>query len=476
LRPSSREIRGYALGAVPGGIGALAFSYLVFYYNQVLGIPASLIGLAAVLVSAFDAVTDPVAGAISDRTRTRWGRRHPFLFAMAIPSALTFYWIWAPPDGLSLTQMMVVLLTVHLVKRLIDTFYAVPYLALGAEISSDYEVRTRIVTMRNIYFHIGRAIAGALLLLWFLRPTPEYPNGQLNPAAYPRFGAVFALVTAAVLLYSAWRTRSWIGHLSEPSVAEHRGARDLLGEFRLVLRLRTFRALLFGSVARHIAWGVSDALGLYMATFFWGISTDVLFFWGIGMFGGLFIGLPFWERVAARFDRRPICMLGDGIYFVFFCLPYLFKVAGLWPDAGHVLYVPLYILTTGFIAHFGIAASSAMMGSMLGDVTDQDELAHGRRREGVIFGAESFTWKALTGLGPLVAGLVVDGVGLSESTDPAAVSAGTRTALGLAQGGVMAVCFALAVGFISRYDLDRRSHEEILESLRAAPTPASAEP
>jgi GPH family glycoside/pentoside/hexuronide:cation symporter len=208
---TNRELHDYAIGAVPGGVGALAFSYLVFYYNQVLGIPASAIGAAAVLVSAFDALTDPIAGAISDRTRGRLGRRHPYLFAAVIPSSLLFYWMWAPPAGLSLVALMSVLVSVHLFKRLVDTFYSVPYLALGAELTSQYEERTRVATARSIYFHVGRAVAGGMLLLVFLQPTPEYPNGQLNPAAYPRFGAVFAVLTAAILLWCAWRTRTWSG-------------------------------------------------------------------------------------------------------------------------------------------------------------------------------------------------------------------------------------------------------------------------
>ena len=97
------------------------------------------------------------------------------------------------------------------------------------------------------------------------------------------------------------------------------------------------------------------------------------------MFTGLFIGLPFWRGVAARHDKRPICMLGDTLFLLFFCLPYLLKIVGFWPAQESALYVPLYILTTGFLAHFGIAASGALTGSMLGDITDQDELQHGRR-------------------------------------------------------------------------------------------------
>ena len=88
-RLSTAELCWYASGAIPGGIGVLAWNYLVFYYNQVVGLPGSYIGVAALLASVFDALTDPAVGTISDRTRSRWGRRHPYLLFSALPSALT---------------------------------------------------------------------------------------------------------------------------------------------------------------------------------------------------------------------------------------------------------------------------------------------------------------------------------------------------------------------------------------------------
>jgi Na+/melibiose symporter-like transporter len=211
---------------------------------------------------------------------------------------------------------------------------------------------------------------------------------------------------------------------------------------------------------------MSDTLGIFMITYFWQVSTDILFLWGVGMFTGLFMGLPFWRRMAARFDKKPVAIAGDVTYLIFFISPYLLKTVGFWPDPDSVFYIPLYIFTTGFLAHFGIAAAGSMVGSMLGDVTDADELAGGRRREGVIFGAESFSWKALTGLGPLLAGIVIDVVGLSDVTAPEQVASSTVNALGLAQGGVMFVFFVLAIFFVSRYDLTRSRHDQILAALR----------
>ena len=90
--PLSRSVLGwYSVGAFPGGVGLLAGTFIVFYYNQVLGVPGSTVGLAIMAASVFDAITDPIAGAISDRTRSRFGRRHPYMLMCAIPLGIVFY-------------------------------------------------------------------------------------------------------------------------------------------------------------------------------------------------------------------------------------------------------------------------------------------------------------------------------------------------------------------------------------------------
>ena len=168
---------------------------------------------------------------------------------------------------------------------------------------------------------------------------------------------------------------------------------------------------------------------------------------------------------SAKLDKKPVVIIGDITYIAFFCSPYLMKIMGLWPELESPFYIPLYVFTTGFLAHFGIAAAGPLTGSMLGDITDQDELEYGRRREGLIFGAESFTWKALTGLGPLGAGIVIDLVGLSEKVAPEDVQPELVASLGLAQGSFMLSLFIIAVFFISRYDLNRERHRQIVASL-----------
>ncbi len=460
-------VRWYSLGALPGGVALSSGSFLVFYYNQVLGVPAATVGLAILAASIFDALTDPVAGAISDRTRTRWGRRHPYLYALSVPLGLVFYLVWVPPAALSPPALVAWLVCWLLVQRLLGTFYTVPYLALGAELTQDYHERTRITTVRSYLSNIGRSASGALLLLVFLAPTDAFPNGQLNPEGYPPYAVLCAFVTAACLWLSAWKTRSEIGRLSQAgaTVSLRTALTAPFRDVRDALHYRSFRSLTFCVVLQYTAWGISDALGLYMATYFWGISTNVLFVWGIGMFSGLFLGFGLWRRWGARLEKRTVYLIGTTGYLFSFITPYVLKVAGFWPDPESALYLPLYIGMTGFVAHVFSAGPSIMTGSMLGDVTDLDEATGGRRREGVIFGAESLAYKMFVGLGPVLAGLVVDSSGIGPDTPPGEAPAGAVAALGLGQGGSMLLLFLASLVFLVRYDLTRERHAEVLQRI-----------
>ncbi|MEE9278925.1 MAG: MFS transporter [Myxococcota bacterium] len=111
---------------------------LLFYYQQVVGVEAWLVGLAIAISVIMDAVTDPLIGTWSDRIRSRWGRRHPMLLASALPLAVTFVLLFAPPEGMSEIEGFLWLTTFGVLVRASYTFYSIPHLALGAEMAHDY--------------------------------------------------------------------------------------------------------------------------------------------------------------------------------------------------------------------------------------------------------------------------------------------------------------------------------------------------
>ncbi len=141
----------FGFGQIGEGVKNSAFSYfLLFFYSQVLGLSATLTGLALFIATTFDAITDPIAGSISDRFQHRWGRRHPFMYAAAIPLGVTFALLFRPPAELGELGTFLWLVSFTLLVRGSMTLYHVPHMALGAELSEDYHERTTIVAFRTI--------------------------------------------------------------------------------------------------------------------------------------------------------------------------------------------------------------------------------------------------------------------------------------------------------------------------------------
>ena len=144
------------VGAIPDTFKNFAFNtFLLFFYNQVLGMPAFLASVALGIAIVFDAITDPVVGSISDNPKTRLGRRHPLMYVSALPLGLTLYLTFVPPSGLSDTGLFVWLTFFAIVVRGSMTLFLVPWSALQAELSEDYVERSTIVTFRFLFGWIG---------------------------------------------------------------------------------------------------------------------------------------------------------------------------------------------------------------------------------------------------------------------------------------------------------------------------------
>ena len=191
----------YALGQAAEGIKNESFGiFLLFYYTNVLGLSGVLAGRAILIALVFDAVTDPLVGVLSDRTHSRYGRRHPYMLASALPLGLFFYGVFAPPADLAEGELFLWMLTFTVLTRGAMTLFHVPHLSLGAELSSNYEERTLIVTERTIWSRFGGAMPGLLGLLWFMRTTEQYPDGRFNGPWSRQHNVASSLVVVPFLI------------------------------------------------------------------------------------------------------------------------------------------------------------------------------------------------------------------------------------------------------------------------------------
>jgi len=456
----------YGTGQLAEGVKTTAFNvFLLFYYNQVLGLPAWWTGLALGIATVIDAVADPLMGSISDSARLRWGRRHPFIYASVLPLGIAFALLFRPPVELSGTPLLLWLISFTILVRLAVTAFAVPHMALGAELSSDYRERTSIVAYRNFLAYVGAVLVVVSGWGYFFRSAPGLTDGQFNRAAYPQFGLFCALAASLSVLASALGTHGRIPYLVVPRGApEPLSLRRLWTEMRETLANPSFRALFFGVVLFFVTRGVADGLGIYMFTHFWETAPRaILQVQAIGLIGVL-VGTVLWVGLSRGIDKRPAFLVGITVYSVFTLLPPLAKLCGWFPGSATALYVPT-LAGLGFVASLGAAAALVTSGSMMADIADEHELTTGRRQEGIFFGALTFAVKVTSGLGQFVAGWGLELIAFPAHAAPGTVPAATVNALAILYGPGLTLIAAVAIAILSRYRIDRARHAEIVRAL-----------
>src|SRR6201994_4839522 len=178
----------YGFGSVAFGIKDNGFqTILLLFYNQVIGLPGPLVGAAIAIALVVDAFLDPIVGQISDNFHSRWGRRHPFMYASALPVAVSYLLLWNPPHW-SQHALFVYLVVVAIVVRTFITFYEIPSSALAPELTEDYDQRTSFISFRLFFGWYGGLAMLFLAYSVFLRPDTTHTVGQLNAGGYSRYG------------------------------------------------------------------------------------------------------------------------------------------------------------------------------------------------------------------------------------------------------------------------------------------------
>lgn len=460
-----REKLAYGLGEIGEAVKTAALeTFLFFYYIQVIGLPGSLTGLALFFALLVDAVADPLIGHWSDRTRSRLGRRHPFLYAAPIPLAIGIVLLFSPPAFLGHIGTFLWLTIFTIVSRVAMAAYFVPHMALGADLSRDYEERIQIGGYRTAFSYIGRLLAlGAGFSIFFVA-TPTYSVGQLNPNAYFPFSLFCAVVVILVVFVSAWGTQRRARTLATQ--------RDNYGEappWRILaqaMRVVSFRAMFLSLLVLYIFNGTQAALMLHMATYYWelGAGATQATFYGatLGAIAGVYLVQPF----ARRFDKKRAYIVGVLLACFSASMPVLLRLSGLFPSNGDAWLVPLLVTFNVGFGLFGTIPVT-LSAAMLADVADAYEHRFRERCEGFFFGAVAFSRKASLGLGGAIAGVVLDLVAFPTSgAKVGEIAPGVLTHLAVLYGPVMLTILCLGLLILKPYDLSRRRHAEIMADLQ----------
>lgn len=467
----------YAIGSSAEAVISFAFnSFNFFFYTNILGVPGTLAGLAVSIALFFDAVTDPLVGAWSDRWRSRWGRRHPFMFMAPLPVMLALFFIYSPPDFLGSFGLFVWLTTLTVFMRGCMTLYHVPHLALGAELSADFTERTRVMSMNTLLGAVGGITTAYIGYTYFFAASPEYENGLLNQSAYPNFAVAAALVGGAIMLYSTLFTMKVIPRLSKiPEAQENFSLKSFFEDCKAAVRNRNYAVLLIGYLLLSATLGVRDTIGLHMNTYFWELVPEQIRYFVIFIAIAPIIGFIITAPLHNRFQKKPVIIGGLVALLVFATSPVLLRIVGWFPENNTPWLLPTLIVFTVVTASFGIVLLISVM-SALADVADEQELLTDRRQEGMFYAARSFFAKASSGLGHLLAGIALDVIAFPAGAEPGTVDPDTVLHLGLIDGPIAVIPGAIAVAFYLKYNLTRDRHKEIQDELLAKRRRAAAGP
>ncbi len=460
----------YGIGQVGEQIKNQGFNtFLFFYFTQVLGLSGSLAGTAILIALVFDAVTDPLAGSISDNWRSPRGRRHPFMYASAAPLGISFVILFLPPASLGQLGLFAWLTSFAVVVRAAMTLYHVPHLAMGAELSNDYQERTSIVAWRTMLAVVGGVATTIAAYAFFFPETPEFENGMLNPAGYPRYAVFAAVIMCVTIWYSAWGTRHEIPNLPKaPEHPEPFSVRRIVTEFAAAWRNVSFRALFVGFTLFGIFFGILATLGTHINVFFWEFDTVQLRWLAVPALLGFMIGAALVGPLHKRFDKLPTLIAGCVASAVVGNTPIVLRLLGVFPENGSPWLLPIVFMV--LMVNMTIAATSFVSaGSMMADVAEEHVLDSGKAQQGIFFSATSFSGKLASGFGHFVAGVGLDWIAFPLQADPSEVGAVAIRSLGALNLAAGLITLG-AIWVISYYRIDHKAQLETRQALEGQRT------
>lgn len=461
----------YGFGSVAYGVKDQGFqTFLLLYYNQVLGMPAIMVTTALMAALLIDAFIDPIIGQLSDSWRSKWGRRHPFMYFSAAPIAISYLILWNPP-ALSHEAMFFYLIAVAVFVRAFLSTYEIPSASLLPELTEDYDQRTALVSYRYFFGVVGGLAMTVAVFTIFLAPTPEHPVGQLNPDGYRNYSIAAAIVIVASILISAAGTHKLIPSFRIPP-ARKISLFQTLSEMFSSLNNRSIIVLLGTGVFSGMGVGLSSALGVYLGTYYWGLQSAQFVYLQVAAVIGTVFAVGLATPLTKLMGKKAAAITMFITAVVSLSTPLLLREAGLFPANGHPLLIWLLTLER-FVTTIAGVVAGILGASMVADVVEEVEIRTGRRAEGVLTAANTFVNKAVSGFGIFGAGVLLSIVEFPDGAQPGAVPADLLSRFALTEIAALLLLFGLSIACLFGYRVSRSSHSDSLRRLAEAPaTPA----
>ena len=451
----------YGSASVAFGIKNNAFSYLLLIFaTQVLGISGYWAAAALAIAMIWDAITDLPIGHWSDKMQSRLGRRHPFMYVGLVVLPLSFYALFNPIIELDEFNRWGYILVAAILIRTGTTLVEVPSVALLPDLVKDYDERNQWLVLRHAFgWYGGNGIHVINMGLW----VGAYGVAEQN--GYSIFGIVGALVIAASTAISSLGTQKAASAMLPPT--ESFRFREIWYEIKQIgqsVKNANFFWLFIFSLVVGAAGGMSNALYLYNVTYFFAFTGPQIAVTGIFVFASPAISYWLAPTLGRTLGKKNAAISALFAAIFLYPIPYILTLTGYWPPSGSweslIIYsVFVSVEVTGFIV------GGVMIDSMMADVVEDSEVQTTRRSEGLFYAARSFASKAISALGIILAGSIVSMVGLDGIKATADMTDTMR--IDLASFFLPLYCglYFLAMYLISKYRIDRDTHNANLETL-----------
>ena len=460
----------FGFGAVAIGVRNNGLAYfLLLFYSQVVGLDARLVSLALTVALCLDAFSDPIIGYWSDNLRSRWGRRHPFLYAAALPITAAYFLVWSPPVGLSQAATFWYLLLSLAAIRVSFSFFEIPLASLAPELTKDYDQRSTLQAYSSYFGWTGGNFMSVFMfgVLFPLFATTAIPNGQFNREAYRVYGLIASGMILVSIVVAATGTHSRIAHMRPASPQRTLTPVKIFKEIFETLSNRSFIALFVSAIFGSIASGLAASMAFIFYSYFWRFSSHQTSLITMGVFGSAVIGALLAPFVSRTIGKKRGAIISGLLAFVGSPVPIVLKLLHVLPehsDNGVFWFVFVTtMLDVGLIICFQI-----LSGAMMADLVEQAEVKTGRRSEGIFFAASAFIGKVVNGMGVIIAGLVITVAGLKTGADATHVSADTVWRLGALYVPTILTLWMAMLGVMAFYSLTRKGHEDNLRALDEA--------
>lgn len=461
----------YGVGAAANGVKTRALSgFLMIFYNQVMGLPPATVALAITIALVCDAFFDPSVGQASDNFRSKWGRRHPFMYAAAIPYAAGFFLLWNPPADLPEAYLFAFMLAALLTIRFFDSFYELPAAALMPELAPEYNERTGLVAIRWFFSLMSGIIIALLAYQVFMRENPDGSGGILARDGYAAFGLTGALIIFGAILISSVSTHHLIPTLRNAPAREIT-ALGMAKEVIETIKNRSFLLLTVTGMLAAIALGLMGGLSIYFQLYFWGFDQNQLALLTVASVLSSLVGVSLCTPLSARFGKKETALAMFVIAVIVNNTPIVLRLLGLLPPNDDPLIFWIIMFEQFMFASCGIM-TSIIVTSMIADVVEENEVKTGRRSEGLLFSADIFFKKLVSGVGVLMSGLILAFIAFPRQARPGEVDNEILHNMALLYVPMSVALFVTAMFTLSMCRSDRAAHEENLRKLRAVATPA----